>query len=824
VPLESSAIGYQPKPPQPPQITGDSLEQKIGLKWAGWVGAVVLMIATGLGIKFAYDNGWFGTIPVGLKLLLMWAGSAGLIGLGEWVFRRVNKLSAAGLFGAGVACMFLVSYSGHAFLDAYEPKTAFILMAGAALVGAAVAMRAGMVSIAILALIGGNLAPMLLGSRGESQVPFLGYLLLLQVTALVLAWRGGSARWWTLRGFSLVTTGLWTLTTLAPGMWGSGWIDPRSGPVLFVILFAALYQLELLLSARGRNGSERVGVVFSAIVTAMFSAAMLLVYRDSGRITSGAVVTAIAVACATLAWICATRRGGVANAWSTLSGGYWIQSIALLVIAVPVSFTGWAVVAGWAALAVTFTGLGVRTNRADHRLLGAATWALSIGYFIVRVDQHWKELRAAYAFTLGETGIPQFVIVAAALVLTGHLVAWLMLRRKNDLGRSTESLTTVAGAVMVSSGVFWVATSITGLPAIAASIAILGYAWLCAGWESLAPRMNWVWHSAGGLAVVAVKWTLIDIVAQRLSASTTPIILNPAMALGCAIALSMIAIWWLKRRRLAQALQSDSTQSGALPMAVGVIAMMTVGLSIEAERAVAVAATERVLTFPKSQTIMLVWTMLWTASSAALIGALRLLRRDTLSIAIGTLLALVLAAKLLVLDFLSFRLANGVAGASTVGLNLQTLACLGLLGHLALSYWLNRTPERQNRAAARMLAVVAVAMGWFLVSMEIDRWAASQSPSWIMRQVGFSIWWSLYAVILIISGFRLRVAALRYAGLALFAVTLGKVVLIDLSTAAKGMRILSFLGLGVLLLSTSVLYGKFSPKPLAGQPGEENQG
>ncbi|HRK30223.1 MAG TPA: hypothetical protein PLD59_04015, partial [Tepidisphaeraceae bacterium] len=34
VPLESSAIGYQPKPPQPPQITGDSLEQKIGLKWA----------------------------------------------------------------------------------------------------------------------------------------------------------------------------------------------------------------------------------------------------------------------------------------------------------------------------------------------------------------------------------------------------------------------------------------------------------------------------------------------------------------------------------------------------------------------------------------------------------------------------------------------------------------------------------------------------------------------------------------------------------------------------------------------------------------------
>jgi uncharacterized membrane protein len=38
-----------------------------------------------------------------------------------------------------------------------------------------------------------------------------------------------------------------------------------------------------------------------------------------------------------------------------------------------------------------------------------------------------------------------------------------------------------------------------------------------------------------------------------------------------------------------------------------------------------------------------------------------------------------------------------------------------------------------------------------------------------------------------------------------------KVVLVDLSSAGTGWRILSFIGLGVLLLGTSVLYGKFSP-------------
>ena len=47
--------------------------------------------------------------------------------------------------------------------------------------------------------------------------------------------------------------------------------------------------------------------------------------------------------------------------------------------------------------------------------------------------------------------------------------------------------------------------------------------------------------------------------------------------------------------------------------------------------------------------------------------------------------------------------------------------------------------------------------------------------------------------------------------LALFAVTLLKVVTIDMSQVSTGYRILSFVGLGGLLLVTSVLYGKLSP-------------
>jgi uncharacterized membrane protein len=78
-------------------------------------------------------------------------------------------------------------------------------------------------------------------------------------------------------------------------------------------------------------------------------------------------------------------------------------------------------------------------------------------------------------------------------------------------------------------------------------------------------------------------------------------------------------------------------------------------------------------------------------------------------------------------------------------------------------------------------------------------------------QVAISVFWSIYALGCIVLGFAIRLAGLRYFGLALFAITAAKVVFIDLSTIETGYRVLSFLGLGLLLLGTSVLYGKLSP-------------
>src|SRR5207302_10669690 len=91
----------------------------------------------------------------------------------------------------------------------------------------------------------------------------------------------------------------------------------------------------------------------------------------------------------------------------------------------------------------------------------------------------------------------------------------------------------------------------------------------------------------------------------------------------------------------------------------------------------------------------------------------------------------------------------------------------------------------------------------------------------LAQQVAVSIFWSLFAIGAVVAGFRRRAAGLRYFGLALFGVTLLKVLVVDLGQVKYGYRVLALLGLGLLLLATSVLYGKLGPALLRDEADKE---
>lgn len=85
--------------------------------------------------------------------------------------------------------------------------------------------------------------------------------------------------------------------------------------------------------------------------------------------------------------------------------------------------------------------------------------------------------------------------------------------------------------------------------------------------------------------------------------------------------------------------------------------------------------------------------------------------------------------------------------------------------------------------------------------------------------------WAVEGLLLVASGFALKDRVLRISGLAVFALMLCRVLLVDLAGVETIYRILSFLAVGAMLLVASFAYTKFStgkPQPGTAEPGETN--
>lgn len=100
--------------------------------------------------------------------------------------------------------------------------------------------------------------------------------------------------------------------------------------------------------------------------------------------------------------------------------------------------------------------------------------------------------------------------------------------------------------------------------------------------------------------------------------------------------------------------------------------------------------------------------------------------------------------------------------------------------------------------------------------------------------VGFLFWvelskyyltvaWAAEGFLLVLFGILLRQALLRYPGLSIMILCIGKIAILDLSGLEMPYRILSFIGLGLVLIASSYLYIRFHGKIERILPGE-NEG
>ena len=114
-------------------------------------------------------------------------------------------------------------------------------------------------------------------------------------------------------------------------------------------------------------------------------------------------------------------------------------------------------------------------------------------------------------------------------------------------------------------------------------------------------------------------------------------------------------------------------------------------------------------------------------------------------------------------------------------------------------------------AAALVISLlILIAIGWEIHSYWwLRRWTGdwTQMQNYQMyAQFTYSAFFMFYGAVLLSAGFWRHSAFLRWQALVLLAVAIAKVFLFDMSQLSQGFRILSFLGLGALLLAVSFVY------------------
>jgi len=835
---------HEEKGPQAPASRqGIRLEQTIGLKWAGWVGAIVLVSGVALGIKFAYDQGWFGHVPVPVRLLLMSLGGFVLIAAGEIVYRRVNPISSVGPFGAGVAVLFVVSYAGNIYYQAYPYNVAFAFAVLSTLVGSAVAMRGRLASIAILSQLGGQLAPILLSSGQPPGVALLAYVLTLQIVALFLALWGRSPKWWVLRSVSLVATAWWVAVCLDSGNWGSGL---SSELLWFSVLYAAAYQGELLRSALwvgsgeskwGLQLAQGWGTLFSALVTAGLTAVVLATfYRHDSAMLRGSSTLLLSALCLSGGFLLVSRKNRLVTA---LAAGYRLQGLGLLILAVPVSLTGGWICLAWAVLSLTLAAIGARFDRWTARLAASVAWLLALGRLMIDAIDRTNESAHATWLTLLSQPIPGYTVLACLLAGVGLILAWLLQVGLAPLerGRITFSWQR-AWLISILASLVWIVAALEALPPVGAAFAILLWGWLLVGADYVPQQLSLTVHGLAVFFIATIQWIVFAAAGDRFSAHWNALhylpVLNPVMGVGVLLAGSLWGVTVLRRSTFEPMLRNNrdepiSVRGWAFASVAFSVGLLVLGLTFEVDRMVERQLAQGFVFVAPPLQVKLLWlSLLGTAYALILALAARRLAFPNL---LPWILLIFVAAKFLFVDMLYIRLdVTAQAVPVRVFLNLEMLTAVVIL---AAFFGLRRLvpPALLGRSEGAFFRGLADLTALFVLltacTLEIDRafataLAAEFKNPVVAKHVAVSLFWSLFAISSVGAGFRLRTAFLRYFGLGLFGATLLKVAIVDISQVEYGYRVLSLIGLGLVLLVTSVLYGYVSPKLLnAERPQDE---
>ena len=352
------------------------LEQRIGARWATWVGVIVILVAAALFLKWAFDNAYLGP---GTRVVMGVVGGVVMLLAGLGLHRRRDlPYLSEGLAGGGLGCLYLSLFAAHSLYGLIGPTLAFAAMFAVTLSGTLVAVLTGRLSTAVLAVLGGLLTPVLLHVEQPDERNLLAYLLVLDVLVLLVA---RFRTWPVLAQVAWGGSALLLLPTLASDVQA-----PR--PLARLLLLTALFLIFLLAPLfRERATGRRTEPLDLLLVVANAAGYFWAVYvtLEAVRPTlEGPWALALAILYRVVSADYSGRVPGDPVPVLVHEGVGWT----FLTVAVPLALDLQWVTLAWAAEGVMLLWLAARAPAVMATWGGLAALLLA-GVRAVVLDRHW---------------------------------------------------------------------------------------------------------------------------------------------------------------------------------------------------------------------------------------------------------------------------------------------------------------------------------------------------------------------------------------------------------------------------------------------------
>ncbi|HET6442240.1 MAG TPA: DUF2339 domain-containing protein [Phycisphaerae bacterium] len=835
---------FRPQPPAPPVVPPARaapeiapapgkkfrLEEAIGLKVFAWVGVIAILIGASLFVKYAYDQGWFGRHPW-IRVVIPTVFGLALLGAGEVFAHKAYRALARVSTGGGVAALYWAAFTAWARFEQplISEPVAWAFMAVITVAAILLSVRYASLTIALFSLVGGLVAPVLISpARDPGHTLFL-YMLGVNAGVLALAyWK----KWRVLNVLALVGTIANLSFWLTKHYWhGETAVEKLPFIVAYLTIFWFVYfLLGIVYHLLGRRDPSRLDLPVTMINIVWYFSILYALLRADYHYWLGPAAAILGAVY--LAQGLAIRRWAPKDARLVLL--QVAQALGLLTLAIPIQLEGIWIPMAWAAEATILVWLGCRLKDWKVRAVGLMVHAASIVALAWFADEAWD--------TKGMLVLNARTATFAAVGLALALSAWLHRRLERRPAVETVFMTLAAGAAHAILMILILVETHRWFTDAEAALRPTD-----ADWWVRSEHLRWIRDAASAILLAGYGCVAVGLVAVLRRA------FHHAMALVAFVAAFVVLASSMEHMPELKFVAGWNEVGAAFASVAGWLALAAI---------VAYYATGRMRSgrpMAVSYELLALGVVLWLYATevfrsadhmSALGESLPESSWFSLMAAGFAIYAGLLLARGLWIRSLAHRVAGlacvGVAGLIFFGVATEArttydtvlwqprgVAMLLLAASLAIGVlaYGRRLPKasRERLVVGSILAVLLhlVVLGCFTLEAQdfwevrAERWfPGAEMDAWYARQATLSVGYALYALALLAVGMVRRRALLRWLALGILVGTIVKVFVYDLSKVEAIWRILSFLGLGLLLLAGSLLYHKYR-RVLFGNPADE---